>query len=304
MRSMPQRGALARLFFVSAIALASTGFATAQADEQTVAQASPSPAPMTASPAPENPNNPFDGKVHTTLVPYVWLPNINGTLRFTLPNSDPIKYVDIKAGPNDYLSNLHFATQLIAEVRKGEWSAYGDLMYLNISSSTGSVVDVSGRNGQFVVPITLNATAQITSTLWELEGSRTLMHGTSGFLDVNAGARGIYATNRANWNLSLANDLLSASGSVSQNATIVDAILGLHGRLNLGSSRWSVPYYFDYGWGDNNTTAQQWLGVGYSAKHGQTLNLVYRNIAYYMSGNGPFQTFRMGGPAIGYGFRI
>jgi hypothetical protein len=167
-----------------------------------------------------------------------------------------------------------------------------------------SVVDISGRRGQFVVPISVSAAAHITNTLWELEGSRTLAHGSAGFLDVQAGARGLYTTIGANWNLSGPNDLIGASGSVNQNATIVDAVAGVHGRVNLGPSRWYLPYYFDYGWGDSNTTAQQWFGIGYQAKHGQGLNLVYRNIAYYMTGNGPLQSFRFGGPAFGYSFQI
>jgi hypothetical protein len=159
----------------------------------------------------------FDGNWHTTLVPYVWVPNINGTLKFALPNSATTvaKYVNIKAGPNDYLASLNFAIMLTAEVRKGRWSLLGDYINLNLSTTTGSVASISGPHGNVTIPTTLNTATRLTGTLWLLAPNYTLAHGSAGSIDVLAGVRALDSTASATWDFTAGkNDFISRSGSV------------------------------------------------------------------------------------------
>ena len=48
------------------------------------------------------------------------------------------------------------------------------------------------------------------------------------------------------------------SGSISQREDLWDGVIGLRGRLNLGGSKFYVPYYLDVGTGSSEVT---WEGV-------------------------------------------
>jgi hypothetical protein len=289
---------------VCALATAYAGAAlAAPADTAQLAQASPAPAPSAAA-SPTEAENPYDGRWHTTLTPYIWLPNINGTLRFNLPrNSAGVKYIDVKAGPNDYLAHLNFASQFGVVVRKGEWAALADVIFLSLSTTTGSVVSITGPGGRIVVPLNVSTSSKITGSILDFDGMRTLAHGKAGDINLLAGVRSLGNTFSTSWQFSADNGLISRSGSVSESANITDGVIGLQGRVNLGTPRWSVPYYLDYGWGDGNTTSQQWLGIANTARHGQTLSLIIRNLAYHPS-DSRIENIRFTGPAVAYTFKI
>jgi hypothetical protein len=249
----------------------------------------------------------FDGNWHTTLVPYIWAPNINGTLKFALPNSATTvaKYVNIKAGPNDYLSSLNFAIMVTAEVRKGNWSLLGDYINLNLSTTTGSVASISGPHGNLQIPTTLNTASRLTGTLWLLAPNYTLAHGSAGSVDILAGVRALDSTASATWAFTAGkNDFISRSGSVSQGVSLTDFVGGVRGTVYLGTARWYVPYYADFGWGNNNSTWRGQIAIAMAAKHGQAIFLGYRTIQYNMTNNNVLQTVRFSGPGIGYGFQI
>ena len=55
------------------------------------------------------------------VTPYLWLPSIDGTLKFNVPpgaGGSP----DVSADPSNYLENLDIALRLAVEARKGDWS--------------------------------------------------------------------------------------------------------------------------------------------------------------------------------------
>lgn len=292
------------VFIALLVTLVATPFALAGQTANPAVIAQSSPAPSATSAAADSADL-YDGNWHTTVAPYAWLPNINGTLNYKLPrNPTGATTLGIHAGPNSYLSHLNSGFLGYAAVQKGDWTALADIIYMNLSSSAGSVVSVGGPKGRFSLPITTNFATAMNSTIIEAYGGRTLYHGSAGALNLVAGIRSMNLNSSTSWTLAGPNKLLSRSGSVSASATITDGVLAAQGSLNLGSSRWFVPYYLDYGWGSANTTAQQWLGVGYAARHGQRTLLVYRNLAYFTDGSQLLQVIRLGGPEIGYAFRI
>ncbi len=60
---------------------------------------------------------PDNSKWQFSITPYLWAPNIEGTLNFDLPSgSNASPNVDV--GPVDYLEHLDFALMLSGEVRK------------------------------------------------------------------------------------------------------------------------------------------------------------------------------------------
>ena len=43
---------------------------------------------------------------------------------------------EVDTGPNDYLENLSFALMLAGDARKGRWSVFTDLIYLDFDSES------------------------------------------------------------------------------------------------------------------------------------------------------------------------
>jgi hypothetical protein len=84
---------------------------------------------------------PDDGKWQFSITPYLWAPNIDGTLNFDAPASG-IGRPNVETGPNDYLENLDFAVMLAADVRKKRWSVFTDLIYLDFSAEKSTVKSV------------------------------------------------------------------------------------------------------------------------------------------------------------------
>src|SRR5262245_22601279 len=79
-----------------------------------------------------------DSEWSDSLTPYLWLPNLNGTLKYTLPPSNGSD-ASVETGPNDYLGNLSAVLMLSAEARKGRWAIFGDVIYLKFESEESSV---------------------------------------------------------------------------------------------------------------------------------------------------------------------
>src|SRR5215510_8860498 len=73
-----------------------------------------------------------------SLTPYIWLPNINGTLKYATP-PDGGGRPEVDTGPNNYLENLSFALMLAGEARKDKWSIFTDLIYLDFDSEKSAV---------------------------------------------------------------------------------------------------------------------------------------------------------------------
>jgi hypothetical protein len=251
----------------------------------------------------------YDGRWHATLVPYLWAPNINGTLKFgvpRLPNQGAgLALVDFKIGPNDYLASLNFAIMATVEVRKGNLALLGDYINLNVSSSTGSVTSISGPLGHIVIPLSLSTSERLSGTMWLLAPSYTVLRGSAGSVDFLVGARGLGTTASANWNFTAgSNDFISRSGSVSKGVSIDDFVVGVRGRVNLGTRRWFVPYYIDAGWGSNNSTWRGQIGIALAANHGQSIILGYRTLQYNMTNLNVLQSVRFSGPGLGYSFQL
>ena len=198
-----------------------------------------------------------------SLTPYIWLPNINGTLKYAIPPGGGAR-PEVDTGPNDYLENLSFALMLAGEARKGRWSMFTDLIYLDFDSEASAVkaVDFGGQR----IDTTLNAS------------TRTSFSGPQG-------------------------QTFAQSGSISQKEDLLDVIVGIRGRLKLGDGSWFLPYYADLGAGSSALTAQAFAGVGYAFKWGEMI-ATYRYVYYDLNGDGLLQDVRFAGPAVGATFRF
>ncbi|MGR4063880.1 MAG: hypothetical protein ACLQPV_00355 [Vulcanimicrobiaceae bacterium] len=270
--------------------------------------ATPVPAMTPMPPATEPAYDPFDGRVHYTVTPYVWLPSVNGSLNFHVPpivSNFRSGEINVQAGPNDYLAHLNFAAMLTGEIRKGEFAIVPDFLNVNLSGGNTKVRTITGPNGNVIIPVDRGSTISAATTLWQIAGSGTVTHGTDGNLDVLVGYRSVTTNARVSWNLNTGGGIINLHGSASHSSTLGgDMIFGFRGTLLLSGGKWFVPFYFDAGSGMQNTTTQQIIGVGMRFPHRQSIALVFRNLQYNFTGDSAIQQLRLGGPAIGYSFRF
>ena len=222
---------------------------------------------------------------------YGWLPSIDGDLRYAPRGSDGSFSVDA----NRIIDNLQFTFMGSFEARKGPWSGYTDVIYLDLSGDKSKSVSVPTGTTRTL----FDADLGLTGWVWTLGGAYSVWQQGESHLDLLAGAR----------LLSLDTDLKLTGGGrlqrdrkLSDSVSLWDGILGAKGRIAL-NNRWFLPYYADVGTGDTELTWQAMAGVGYAFDWGE-VSLTYRYLAYDQGGDKPLQDIGFGGPKLGVGFRF
>jgi len=184
---------------VAAISVGAFG-AFALAIAPLAAFADPTPAPSAATPAPMMSQSSEEKRWEAYVTPYLWLPTVKGELNFSVPangNSFGITVV-----PSQYTPKLASALMFTGGVRKGNWGAVTDLIYLNLTGATAGVTSVTGPDGMETVPINTNVQARLSAAVWTLGGTYNVLPGKPGNLDAVLGFR--YATwnPQISWNFS------------------------------------------------------------------------------------------------------
>lgn len=296
--------------FLTAVALGVSVFALSSA--AAVAQTAPTPAP---TPAGRHTvvSDEYDGATHFTVTPYVWLPTANGTFAFDVPNRKTptggfggITTLSAQVGPNSYLNNLNFAAMGALELRKGDVGMYGDVINLNVSTGDTFVTDVSGPLGHFHVPVDIGTSGRLSSTVWEAGADLTIWHDDNADIQFLTGWRQIRVTGNLDYNVNIGkNQQFARTGSASTHDNIGDVVFGFKGKVAVGDGGWFVPYYVDYGVGaPSNNSWQAYAGVEKATRGGAFL-LLFRDLNYDFAPGASFvQKLRLGGPLLGYTFKL
>lgn len=247
-------------------------------------------------------DDPFDGRWHFALTPYLWAPGLDGDLKYHIPpgaGGNP----EVHAGPADVLGFLNFAIMGAFDARKGNWSAFTDFIYLDLSGNKARVKDIIGPGGAVDIPVNLNTEIGLSGFVWTGAFAYSLYHSKTMSSDVFAGVRDFSTDASLDWNFSNALSLFPKTGSFTQHQNLVDGLIGVRGRINLGGSDWFLPYYADIGTGSSNFTTQAMTGIGYGFSWGD-LRLVYRYL-YYEPGQDKLITrMAIHGLAFGATFRF
>ncbi|MGR4871121.1 hypothetical protein ACIPRI_19925 [Variovorax sp. LARHSF232] len=244
-----------------------------------------------------------------SLTPYLWLPAVKGTLNYGVPPGAAGR-PSVGVDADDYLSNLDFALMLAGEARKDRWTIFTDVVALDFSGEDSSVKSVNF--GGSVVGTTLNSgsSTSIKGLLWTLAGGYAAVQSPEGNLDVFGGFRYFGLKASTDWQLSATvagpqggAQTFPRTGSISQKEDLLDAIVGVRGRVRLGTTPWSLPYYLDVGTGSSNLTWQGLLGVAYTFKWGDAV-LAYRYLSVDQGSGKLVQDLSFGGLALGATFRF
>ena len=244
-----------------------------------------------------------------SVTPYVWLPNVNGTLKYSIPpgaSGSP----NIETGPNNYLQNLQAVVMLSGDVRKDRWSLFTDIIYLSFGDQKSSVKDINFGGDLVSSSLNLQTTTSLRGTSWTLGAGYAVETGRAATLDLFGGLRYFDLTVSASWQL--ASDVIGPgggqtfprTGGISRSLTLWDGIVGVRGRVPLGSSDWSIPYYLDIGTGSSNVTYQWLLGVAWSFNQWGSVTFAYRDLYLDQKDDKFLQNLRFNGPALGATFRF
>jgi hypothetical protein len=243
-----------------------------------------------------------------SITPYLWLPNVNGTLKYSMPPSTGSP--EVETGPNDYLQNLQAVIMLSGEVRRERWSMFTDVIYLAFSSEDSSVKSVNFGGNLVSSSLNLATSSTLRGTAWTLGAGYEVLGRKRATLDVFGGLR--YFSLQASTSWQLATDVtvtggggqtFPRSGGISAGADLWDGIIGVRGRYQLGSSHWSIPYYLDIGAGSSQLTYQWLIGIAYSFRWGD-VTFAYRDLYYDQTDDKLVQDLRFDGPALGATFRF
>jgi hypothetical protein len=246
--------------------------------------------------------DPYDGEWHFTLTPYLWLPNLNATLNGQVLGSNLGDFrASSEIGPNNYLQNLKFGAMVNGEVRKGDWSAFTDVIYIDFGDERSKVRNITGLEGQSLSTIDRNAKTSLSATVWTLAGARTLVQKPTFKLDLLAGFRYVKIASELKLNITGTGGVIDRNSRSSRDLTEWDGILGVKGQVRIGEGRWFMPYYLDVGTGSSNWTWQALLGVGYAFDWGD-INLSIRSLSYDFNSKNDAD-LRMTGPTLGATFR-
>jgi len=242
------------------------------------------------------------------LTPYLWLPNVNGTLKYSPPPSGS-GAPEVNTGPNNYLENLSAVLMLSGEARKGRWSVLSDFIYLDFNGEKSSVKSVNFGGAAVGTTLDAGTKSSLTGVQWMLAGGYTVVQAPQATLDVIGGVRYLGIEARSDWQLAATvtapggSQTFPASGNISRRTDLWDAIVGMRGRVRFGESRWFMPYYLDVGSGSSQLTWQGFVGVAYGFKWGDAV-LGYRRLYYDQADDKLLQNFRFSGPSFGASFRF
>ena len=236
------------------------------------------------------------------VTPYLWLPNINGTLKYDPPPASTSR-PEVDTGPNDYLQNLQAALMVAGEARNGNWALLADLIYLDFGKQGSAVKSVSGPGGLAQGTVDTGSETSLKGMVLQLAASRTLSRSERASFEVLGGLRYFGLETSLDWRLAGAASGFSQSGNLSQKKELTDAIVGVRGQVRLGDGQWFLPYYLDVGTGSSSLTWQGVVGVGYSFKWGEAL-LNYRHLYYDQGSDKLLQSLEFSGPALGVRFRF
>lgn len=270
-----------------------------QAPEQT-------PAPLQTS-QPTLLDQQYDGKTHVMVAPYIWAPSVQANFQFPIPTlphhgaGGKLIQGTFNVGPSDYLPKLNAAAMAAFDIRKGNVDLYGDAIYLNASTTATISSTITGPLGKIRVPVTIDSSARLSSAIWEFALGFTVARSHNADLSTFLGYRNFPVFLNVSYNATVGKrGLLAPSGTTAPSARTTDAIWGIRGRA-FTDKHWYVPYYFDYGGGNDNQTWQAYGGAGYAFSHGQSLVVLYRQLNYFgFPSNAIVQKMDFGGPVLGY----
>jgi len=228
---------------------------------------------------------------------YGWAPDIGGQVQFP---SGAAGTIDVDVGA--ILEHLKMTAQGSFEARKGRWSVFTDVIYLDVGDSSTRTRNLELAGRPLPAGVTAAMDFDLKSLFLTLAAGYRVAQSDNATLDVLLGARYARFEETFDW------EFTGSFGATTpppltgvQEATIDhwDAIAGVRGRFTLGAGHnWIVPYQFDVGTGDSESSWHAMVGLGYAFGWGD-VGVAWRHLEYNVEPNGPITEMNFDGPAFG-----
>lgn len=216
----------------------------------------------------------------TDLSVYLWGAGINGST----PGG-----AEIDVGFDDIISELDFALMGTIESRKGKWTVIGDVVFLNVSADKSTTLPI--------LPVDVKADLSLEGLVITLLGGYNVNNSGNNVTDIVFGMRYFKVDTSVQ---TVFNGSLVRGQSVSED--VYDAVIGVKGELGL-NEKWFMPYYFDVGTGQSDSTIQVLGGIGYKYSWGD-LQLVYRHLEWNLDDDSLLSDIGFSGPIFGGTFHF
>lgn len=232
---------------------------------------------------------------------YGWVPAVGGSTSFPATGSGPS--IDVSA--RQVIDALKMAFMGSLEVRRGKWGVATDLVYADFGASKSHSGDFTIDQGQIPVGVDASLGLDIKSWIWSLGAVYSLADIREGTSDLLLGARLLDMDQRLDWSISGTVPGLppaARSGSATVGIQQWDAVVGVKGRINIGTEgKWFLPYYLDVGSGQSRLTWQVVGGVGYQFSWGSVI-AAWRYLDYDFKSGSAVQGLSFNGGAVGVQF--
>jgi opacity protein-like surface antigen len=253
-----------------------------------------------------------------SVMPYLWLPSVDGKINYGPPPSGGGS-ANVDIDTSTILDNLDFAFMINGQARKGRWLIATDVIYLDFGSIDSSVRSATfdfGPRGRINVDAGGNAGTQskLKGWLWTTVGGYAAVQDPRWNLDLIGGFRYLDLEAKTSWQLNASLTVtdpiggqtatFARQGSAEKSDSVWAGIVGAKGRAKLGESEWFVNYYADVGGWSDLFTWQGAAGIGYAFRWGDVI-FDYRYLYYSQSGQDKLiDNISFGGFALGVNFRF
>ena len=220
-----------------------------------------------------------------TLIPYVWLAGLQGDVAaFGAPEVD----VDLSIG--DVLDHFDIGLMGAAEARHGRFSLATDLLWVKLSTNVNTPFGILAHD--------VDLTAE--TFMFTGAGAYSVIYEEGGNLDVLAGGRLWSVTNDLGFNGGLLN-----GRSFDDNATWVDPVVGLKGRVNLSPEFYLTGWGIVGGFGAGSKFMWDVMGgLGYAFTESSSIVVGYRGLGVDYHNDGFIFDVIQHGPIIGAVFKF
>lgn len=245
-----------------------------------------------------------------TMYPNLWLPTIEGEIRYTtLPNGSSGS-PQVSVEPGDWLESFDFGLVLTSELRKGRKSLFSDFMYMKLSSSDSQIKAINFGGTVVTTALDIGTEVELEEFLATVAGGYTVVKNERFSADLIAGVRYLWLESDLGYNLSATvtgplggGQTFARTGEVKQNDDLWNGIGGVRGRINVGDGNWFIPYYADIGAGDSKLTWQAFSGLGYVFGSWDMM-VGYRRLTFEGKDDDLAEELTMAGPIIGAAIRF
>jgi len=248
-------------------------------------------------------------KLNISIQPYAWFPTIDAELRYTTLPSGSAGQPEVSVDADDLLENLNVAALLTTEFRKGKWSLTADFIYMDASAEDARVKGVNFGGNLVSTSLDIGSEVGLKNLITTVGLGYQVVDGKWLKMDLIGGLRYLWIEAELDWRLSatvtgpVGGRTFARNGSHTEDGDIWNGIVGIKGRIQLGDSKWYIPYYADIGTGDSDLTWQVFSALAYSFGSWD-IKLGYRHMEFDSDEDALIQNLSLSGPVIGAQFRF